>query len=96
LKGERENGKGRPWHLVIFTFFHRILHRFSKLVYYTMKEKVKLQAERAERRKKRRRAAAQDVSDYSSTSPLSRGGKTKPKFLAGHYALRIIIYRYRV
>jgi hypothetical protein len=64
-------------------------------MYYTLKMKIKkeMKEERRERRRNRRKqAATRNVSDYSSPSPPSRGGKTKAKLLTGHSSLKNIIF----
>ena len=76
-------------------FFHRILQRFSSLMYYTLKMKIKkeMREERRERRRNRmKQTATRNVSDYSSPSPPSRGGKTKAELLTGHGSLENILF----
>jgi hypothetical protein len=76
-------------------FFHRTLHRFSSLMYYTLKMKIKkeMREERRERRRNRmKQTATRNVSDYSSPSPPSRGGKTKAELLTGHSSLENKIF----
>ena len=58
-----------------------------------MKIKKEMREERRERRRNRRKqTATRNVSDYSSPSPPSRGGKTKAELLTGHSSLENIIF----
>jgi hypothetical protein len=64
-------------------------------MYYALKMKIKkeMKEERRERcRNRRKQAATRNVSDYSSPSPPSRGGKTKAELLTGHSSLENIIF----
>ncbi len=54
--------------------------------------KIKKEMREERRRNRRKQTATRNVSDYSSPSPPSRGGKTKAELLTGHSSLENIIF----
>ena len=64
-------------------------------MYYTLKMRIKkeMREERRERRRNRKKqTATRNVSDYSSPSPPTRGGKTNAELLTGHGSLENILF----
>jgi hypothetical protein len=64
-------------------------------MYYTLKMRIKkeMREERRERRRNRKKqTATRNVSDYSSPSPPTRGGKPNAELLTGHGSLENILF----